>query len=184
MVKPVKNESWKVIQFNKGVFRCNYAVSDQGRLVSYTESIQEGSLLKGTLMGGYPTLKLKPDGKNMTLFIHRLVADAFLTKKSTKQEFVVHLDYNKENNGVKNLRWATKEEMEKHQQKSPAVLAYRSINKKKGHKLTDATVKKIKQMVSDKNRKLTLKQIAEHFEISEMQLYRIKSGENWSHVKA
>jgi hypothetical protein len=27
-----------------------------------------------------------------------------------------------------------------------------------------------------------MKQIAEQFDISEMQLYRIKSGENWSHV--
>jgi hypothetical protein len=28
-----------------------------------------------------------------------------------------------------------------------------------------------------------MKQIADHFGISEMQLYRIKSGENWGHVK-
>jgi hypothetical protein len=28
-----------------------------------------------------------------------------------------------------------------------------------------------------------LKKIAEQFDISEMQLYRIKSGENWGHVK-
>jgi DNA-directed RNA polymerase specialized sigma subunit len=82
------------------------------------------------------------------------------------------------------LQWATKEEMEKHQQKSPAVIAYRSLNRKQGHKLTDTIVKKIKQMVSDKKRKMTLKEIAAHFEISEMQLYRIKSGENWGHVKA
>ncbi len=183
MVKAIKNEKWKVIQFNQGVFRCNYAVSDHGRLVSYSESIQDGNLLKGTLMGGYPTLKLKPSGKNMTLFVHRLVAEAFLSKKSAKHDFVIHLDYNKENNKANNLRWASKEEMEKHQQKSPAVLAYRSINRKQGHKLNDTTVKKIKQMIGDKKRKMTMKQIADHFDISEMQLYRIKSGENWGHVK-
>lgn len=183
MVKPIKNEKWKVINFNKGIFRCQYAVSDRGRLVSYTTSIQDGSLLKGTLMGGYPTLKLKPEGKNMTLFIHRLVAEAFLPKKSVKHEFVIHLNYNKEDNSIKNLRWASKEEMEKHQQKSPAVLAYRSINRKKGHKLTDTVVKKIKQMINDKKRVKTMKNIADHFGISEMQLYRIKSGENWGHVK-
>ncbi|HNK30087.1 MAG TPA: hypothetical protein PKG65_14235, partial [Ferruginibacter sp.] len=78
----------------------------------------------------------------------------------------------------------SKDEMEQHQQKSPAVLAYRSINRKKGHKLTDTTVKKIKQMINDKKRVRTMKQIADHFGISEMQLYRIKSGENWGHVKA
>ncbi len=183
MVKPLKNEKWKVISFSKGIFRCEYAVSDHGRLVSYTTSIQDGNLLKGTLMGGYPTLKLKPEGRNMTLFIHRLVAEAFIPKKSPRYEFVIHLNYNKEDNHVRNLRWASKEDMEKHQQKSPAVLAYRSINRKKGHKLTDVIVKKIKQMINDKKRVKTMKQIADHFGISEMQLYRIKSGENWGHVK-
>ncbi|MBK9400120.1 MAG: HNH endonuclease [Bacteroidetes bacterium] len=184
MIKPLKNEKWKVINFSKGIFRCEYAVSDHGRLVSYTSSIQDGNLLKGTLMGGYPTLKLKPEGRNMTLFIHRLVAEAFIPKRSEKYEFVIHLNYNKEDNHVRNLRWSTKEDMEKHQQKSPAVLAYRSVNRKKGHKLTDVVVKKIKQMINDKKRVKTMKQIADHFDISEMQLYRIKSGENWGHVKA
>jgi len=184
MVKPLKNEKWKVINFNKGIFRCEYAVSDHGRLVSYTTNIKDGTMLKGTLMGGYPTLKLKPDGKNMTLFIHRLVAEAFLSKKNERYEYVIHLNYNKEDNRAKNLKWATKEEMETHQQKSPAVLAYRSVNRKKGHKLTDVVVKRIKQMINDKKRVKTMKLIAKHFGISEMQLYRIKSGENWGHVNA
>ena len=183
MVKPLKNEKWKIIEFSNGTFRCEYAVSDHGRLVSFTDNIQTGTLLKGTLMGGYPTLKLKPEGSNMTLFIHRLVAEAFIPSRSAKNAYVIHLDYNKENNVLKNLRWASKEDMEKHQQKSPAVLAYRSINRKKGHKLTETLVKKIKQMIGDKKRKMTMKQIADHFNISEMQLYRIKSGENWAHVK-
>lgn len=183
MVKPIKNEKWKVVHFNKGIFRCEYAISDLGRLVSFTSNIKDGNLLKGTLMGGYPTLKLKPEGRNMTLFLHRLVAEAFLPKRSPKYLFVIHLNYKKEDNRAVNLRWVSKEEMEKHQQKSPAVLAYRSINRKKGHKLTDVTVKKIKQMIFDKKRVKTMKQIAEQFKISEMQLYRIKSGENWSHVK-
>lgn len=184
MVKPIKNEKWKVIHFNNGVFRCEYAVSDQGRLVSYTTAIKDGNLLRGTLMGGYPTLKLKPEGRNMTLFVHRLVAEAFLNKRSAKAMYVIHLNYNKEDNRATNLRWATKEEMEQHQQKSPAVLAYRSLNRKVGHKLTDVIVKRIKQLIFDKKRVRTMKQIAAQFGISEMQLYRIKSGENWGHIKA
>jgi hypothetical protein len=183
MIKTSKNEKWKTIEFSNGTFRSYYAISSFGRLVSYTTNIQEGTILKGTLMGGYPTLKLKPDGKNMTLFIHRLVAEAFLDPKSNKHTYVIHLDYNKENNDIKNLRWVTKEDMEKHQQNSPAVLAYRSVNRKKGHKLTDAIVKKIKQTINDKKRTLTMKEVAAQFDISEMQLYRIKSGENWGHVK-
>ena len=42
-------------------------------------------------------------------------------------------------------------------------------------------MKSIKRLLDKPGRK-TMKQIAEQFSISEMQLYRIKSGENWSHV--
>ncbi|MBZ5782394.1 NUMOD4 domain-containing protein, partial [Klebsiella aerogenes] len=40
-------------------FRFKYAVSDRGRLASFKTNVMEGTLLRGTLMGGYPTLKLK-----------------------------------------------------------------------------------------------------------------------------
>jgi hypothetical protein len=183
MIKSLKNEKWKAVKLDSGEFRFKYAVSDRGRLASFKTNVMEGNLLRGTLMGGYPTLKLKPAGENLTLFLHRLVAEAFIANRSSKKVYVIHLNYNKEDNSVKNLRWATKEEMEAHQQKSPAVLAYRSINRKKGHKLTEGVVRKIKEMINNKNRKKTMREIAEHFEISEMQLYRIKSGENWGHVK-
>ncbi|MBL0105636.1 MAG: hypothetical protein IPP51_18735 [Bacteroidetes bacterium] len=96
---------------------------------------------------------------------------------------MIHQDYNKLNNKAKNLRWATKEEMEKHQQGSPGVKSYRERTRAKGHKLTAAKVRQIKQMITAKDRRRLMKDIAAHFGISEMQLYRIKSGENWGHVK-
>ena len=52
----------------------------------------------------------------------------------------------------------------------------------KGHKLTVAIVKQIKKKIFSKSRTQSMKAIAEQFRISEMQLYRIKSGENWAHV--
>jgi DNA-directed RNA polymerase specialized sigma subunit len=75
--------------------------------------------------------------------------------------------------------------MEAHQQKSPAKLAYKEKqrNRLKGLKLNVNKVKSIKRLLA-KPGKRTMKQIAEQFDISEMQLYRIKSGENWSHVNA
>ena len=73
--------------------------------------------------------------------------------------------------------------MEAHQQFSPAKLAYKEKqrNRVKGLKLNITKVKSIKRLLAKPGRK-TMKQIAEQFDISEMQLYRIKSGENWSHV--
>jgi DNA-binding phage protein len=53
-----------------------------------------------------------------------------------------------------------------------------------GLKLNLAKVKKIKEMIGSKKRTMKMSQIADKFGISEMQLYRIKRGENWGHVKA
>ena len=50
-------------------------------------------------------------------------------------------------------------------------------------KLTSTDLIRIKKMIQDPNRKTRMKLIAKQFGISEMQLYRIKSGENWSHIK-
>jgi len=49
-------------------------------------------------------------------------------------------------------------------------------------KLTETKVKLIKRKIFDPNRRTRMKMIAKQFGISEMQLYRIKSGENWGSV--
>jgi hypothetical protein len=188
MVKSLKNESWKELKMARGALRYKYAISNHGRIASYNDKVADGKLLSGTAIGGYPTLNVKPFGKNKTFYVHKLVAELFLGKSNPKQKYVIHRDFKKSNNAAKNLKWVTKEEMEKHQQKSPLVLKARRdrMNKPiyKGHKLTVSTVKQIKTKIFSKNRKQSMKDIAKQFKISEMQLYRIKSGENWSHVKA
>lgn len=187
MIKSVKNEEWKELKMPKGALRYRYAVSNQGRIASFSTKIAEGKLLNGTSIGGYPTLNVKPFGENKTYYIHKLVAELFLKKSSAKQKYVIHKNHSKLDNQSKNLKWATKDEMEEHQQSSPLVLKARKdrMNKPiyKGHKLTASTVKNIKKKIFSKSRKESMKTIAEHYKISEMQLYRIKSGENWAHVK-
>jgi hypothetical protein len=75
--------------------------------------------------------------------------------------------------------------MIEHQQNSPAKIAYkkRQANREVGLKLTAGQVKKIKDALNNKNRRLTIKQLAEKYEVSEMTMYRIKSGENWGRIK-
>lgn len=84
-------------------------------------------------------------------------------------------------NAVKNLQWATLEEMIQHQQDSPAKIAYikRQADPQVGLKLTIAQVRKIKEQLNNKNRRQSIKQIADKYGVSEMTMYRIKSGENW-----
>jgi hypothetical protein len=98
---------------------------------------------------------------------------------------VIHLNHNKLDNSAKNLKWATPEEMIDHQQKSPAKVAYKKVQATRtvGLKLTLSEVKNIKKTLTSKNRQLTIKKLADKYGVSEMTMYRIKSGENWARVK-
>lgn len=186
MKNSFSDEIWKHIDIVPGGTRLKYAVSNYGRIMSYRETFDDGNLLKGGLIGGYPILKVRPKGKDKTYYVHRLVGHYFL-KQKPEHEFVIHLDYDKTNNHISNLRWVTKREMEIHQQGSPNVKKARALRllkkPQKGHKLTSTQVMLLKKKIFDPNRKTRLKILAKQFGISEMQLYRIKSGENWSHVK-
>ena len=76
------------------------------------------------------------------------------------------------------------EEMKAHQYKNPAVLQGRikKIETKKsfgfGTLLTSTKALRLKKRINDPNRKTRLRLIAKEFGISEMQLCRIKRGEN------
>ena len=187
MIRFFPNEKWEHLKFEEGALRYKYAISNFGRNVSFQTEIKEGRLLRGGVLGGYPTFVCRPFGKSKTFYIHKLVAQYFIPKGSDEDTFVIHLDYNKTNNFVGNLRWANKRDMEKHQQSSPYVLQSREKRKqhkpRKGHKLTSTDVIRIKKKIFDPNRRTRMKMIAKQFGISEMQLYRIKSGENWGHIE-
>jgi hypothetical protein len=45
-------------------------------------------------------------------------------------------------------------------------------------------VRRLKKILNDPNRRTRLKIIAKRFGVTTMQLRRIKTGENWSHVEA
>ncbi|MET0244453.1 MAG: NUMOD4 domain-containing protein [Flavitalea sp.] len=187
MVKKIPGESWKPLQFPGWKhLRKKYALSSNGRIASFTEDVAEdGKLLQGSLTTGYRTLNLHRPGNNGTLYVHREIARLFLGKPGTKTKYVIHSNHNKLDNAVKNLRWASLEEMIEHQQNSPAKLAYKKVQASRsvGLKLNAKQVESIKKTLLDKKRKITIKKLAEKFGVSEMTMYRIKSGENWARVK-
>jgi len=184
-MKSFWNEQWKEIEMVDEDKPCHrkYAISNYGRVVSFTESIEKGKLLKYGLIEGYPVLSL---GHRIMVSrcVHKLVAYYFLPKPEPEQHYVIHYDFDKQNNSVKNLQWASVEQMHQHQNQNPRVQHARKNHPKrtKGQKLTDKQVKRLKNVISDPNRKHTYKKIAKRYGISEMQLYRIKSGENWGHI--
>ena len=187
MIKKIPGETWKQIEF-KGhkQLRKKYAVSSHGRAVSYSaDALKDGKLLNGSVTSGYKTLNLHVENSNGTIYIHREVAKHFCKKPSPKHKFVIHVNHKKQDNSYKNLKWATLETVGSHQQNSPEKIAYkkRQANRTVGLKLNATQVKKIKDTINNPKRKLTYKQLAAKYDVSEMTLYRIKSGENWGRIK-
>ena len=186
MIKKIAGEVWKQIQFSgHKQLRKKYAVSNLGRAASYSEDVlADGKLLNGSVTSGYRTLNLHVENGSGTIYLHREVAKNFCTKKNPKQKFVIHSNHKKTDNHYKNLKWASLTEASEHQQGSPEKIAYkeRQASRTKGLKLSAAQVKSIKSTIANPKRKLTYKQLAEKYAVSEMTVYRIKSGENWSQI--
>jgi hypothetical protein len=186
MIKKLPGEIWKPLNFSGSKdLRNRYALSSSGRIASYKKDIlEDGKLLNGSLTTGYRTLNLHRPGNKGTLYIHRELAKLFLKKTSPKYKYVIHKNHNKLDNNIKNLAWATLEEMIAHQQKSPAKIAYKKVqaNREVGLKLTATQVRRIKDTLSNEKRRMTIKQLADKYNVSEMTMYRIKSGENWARI--
>lgn len=62
---------------------------------------------------GYCNCKLKSNGKTITVYIHRLVAEAFLPNWDSKLQ-VNHIDKNKKNNCIWNLEMVTDSQNKNH----------------------------------------------------------------------
>ena len=185
MIRKIPREVWKPLSFpGWKKLRYRYAVSSQGRMASYRNKITEGKLLEGSLTTGYRTLNLHRPGNKGTLYIHREMAKVFLKKPSPRHKYVIHLNHNKLDNRVGNLRWATLAEMIEHQQTSPAKIAYKKVQASRtvGLKLKATQVRVIKKILKNPRRRITIKQLADKYGVSEMTIYRIKNGENWKKI--
>jgi len=180
----------------EGTLQFRYAISNCGRLASFTNEVSEGRLVKGSKQDGYRIWRYKiRDSDNKIRykyhFLYKLVAEYFIPKTSDEQVYVLHLNYNRAYDYVDNLKWATRAEMLAHGKKSPYVIEARKkqladLKEKrlqKGNKLTSTQVMLLKKRLLDPNRKTRLKMLARQFGVTEMQLHRIKSGENWGHIK-
>jgi hypothetical protein len=81
----------------------NYSISNFGIIKNNkTNRIMKQDIRKD----GYKQIKLYKNGIMKSFRVHRLVAKAFLENPDNKPK-VDHIDENKSNNNVKNLRWST-----------------------------------------------------------------------------
>lgn len=99
-------EIWKDVE---GVF--GYQVSNLGRVRSIFSRFGKRAyprIMKGSIDShGYVQVTISVDGKSKLMFIHRLVAKAFIPNP-LNLEMVNHKDENPLNNSVHNLEWCTR----------------------------------------------------------------------------
>lgn len=121
------------------------------------------------------------------ILVHKAVAELFIENDNpAEKQFVIHLNYDKKDNRIENLAWATKDEVVEHGLKSPKWIKHnlklerREKPKRDYAKLSYSDVVFIKRKL-DKGEPMA--RLARRFGVSDMQIHRIKTGENWGDVK-
>jgi HNH endonuclease/Helix-turn-helix domain of resolvase/NUMOD4 motif len=180
----------KFIYHNKQIAKFTVKVRQMKLNRESKTAIKEATvLLDGLRMN--QKKKLAADWKsratNYHSLVHKLVADYFLKKPSENHTIVAHLDYDKLNNRASNLKWMTHEENVIHQRSSPHVLAEKE-KRRGGSGRTSRTTKlsltKVMLLKKLLNEGKPVKSLVKQFKVSDMQIYRIKNGENWGDVPA
>jgi hypothetical protein len=174
-LRKIDDEIWKDVANSNG----KYQVSNYGRVRSFAYDSENPRVMKQCIINNFNAVSLKINMKSTTIYTHKLVAAAWLEKPDENSKHVIHLDYNVRNNHVANLKYATHEDVVLHQRERE-----KDPNRKKqinNSKLNEKDVAILKSMIERGVPNVT---IAKLFRISDMQVVRIKRGENWGHVKA
>lgn len=83
-----------------------YAITSCGKVWSYRKN---RFLKQYTTPKGYKTIQLWDNGRFVTRKIHRLVAETYIPNQE-KLDTVDHINFDKENNCINNLRWMSRGE--------------------------------------------------------------------------
>lgn len=170
--------------------RFKIAISNRGRVIRFEHDIQDAEEVRVRTFDDRPLISfnywLNGESRSKTVYLSRFLAQHFLPKpENPEANLVIHLDHDKGNIALHNLKWVTVQERSDHNQHNPRVISSYQRRKQRqvGHKLTSTQVLHIKKLLANPNRKTRIKMIAKKFGISDMQVYRIKRGECWAHVK-
>ncbi len=177
-LRKLEDEIWRVVPDSDE----RYQVSNYGRIKSFAYNKKDGQILNGFVINGFKQVQINTKKSKRKYYVHKFVAQIWISKPSDKHNFVIHLDGNLRNNHISNLEWHTRETLtEKHRELEN--LKNKNTNRKniiRNSKLNELDIRHLKSMLE---KGIVQSKIAKLFCISEMQVTRIKRGENWGHIK-
>ena len=191
-------EVWRNIEEPKGASR--YQISNLGRVkrLPYTsvvfsvgecrERFHREKLIKcrKRASDGYVDVRLYlNDGSKRTVFVHRLVANAFLPAPSkelmkeclkcrVKKPCVNHIDGNRENNNVENLEWCT------YSYNNDKVRKVVPTGEKNGR--ANLSEQDVMLIITLRNKGQTIREIAENLGAPMSTIGHILCGDTWTEI--
>lgn len=128
---------------------------------------------------GYLQVTLRINNKRKSCYIHRLVALAFI-ENPYNYSLVCHINDNKEDNRLENLRWGTNKDNFEDSVRNNTYRKDKSLGSKNGKsKLNENDVIEIKRLLS-----LSVSQtkIAKQFDVTKSCISAINKKIKWKHV--
>lgn len=150
----------------------NYLVSRSGQVLSLRRPRAAGGILSSKIASGYVVVRLQRGKSRFTALVHRLVLSAFIGPCPDFME-AAHLDGNRLNNSLENLKWVTRKENHSHKSMHGTR---QSGEKAPSAKLSWESVRYIRSQY----RKIRQTDLAERFGVNRTTIQRIHSGECWS----
>jgi WD40 repeat protein len=175
-LRKIEDEMWLPVPDTNN----SYQVSNYGRVKSFVINKVEGKLLNPSFRNGSKRVEIVSENYKREEFVHKLVAKTWISKPSDDHNYVIHLDGNRKNNHVSNLEWHTEESIKAKRRE----IRQRNFNPKRKKLITNSKLKEsdIRLLKSMLQKGVFQSEIAKMFCISEMQVTRIKRGENWGHI--
>lgn len=176
-MKGKKNEIWKRLPEDE-----DYIISNYGRIWSFKYDKRNGKEVKPYFANGFAFYRINARTNPKSINITYTVARLFVPNDNPKHTRVIHIDGNTRNNHYKNLKWAT--------HKQATAISYRkrkmTLLKQRKERLVTHSKLKVSDVAHIKSlllRDIPLRKIAMMYNISDMQVHRIKVGENWKDVE-
>ena len=174
------SETWKDIKTHLG----SYQVSNLGRVKSlnhYNGKFKKYSNIEKIRQNqvnnkGYYYVLLYNNKKIKSCYIHRLVAETFISNPENKL-FINHKDGNKLNNNINNLEWVTKSENELHAHK----IGLKNFKKNNlfNNKININQVNEIREKYNSGN--YYQKELAKEYNVTRQNISCIVRNKSWNY---